>query len=866
MSAGINITQVEAAGRAAILDATGYQVALDLSEATTAGVTTFASTTTIAFTCSEPGSSTWADLIAARIDTISLNGASLDPAEVYDGFRVQLSDLAAENVLVIAADMAYSHSGEGIHHFVDPSDAKVYLYSQFEVPDACRVFATFEQPDLKSTYQFTVTAPAHWKVVSNMASPTPVPAGQGTAVWAFEPTHTMSTYLAAIVAGDYVEWTDVYHGTFGDIPLGVFCRASIAAAMDADNVFALTKQGFEYFEGAFGIAYPFGKYDQLFVPEYNMGAMENAGCVTIKDEYVPQGRAPRSLYEFRASIILHEMAHMWFGDLVTMKWWNDLWLNESFAEWACYQAEVEATEFTDAWTGFTNARKQTGYRADQLSTTHPIAPPINDLAEIEVSFDMITYAKGASVLKQLVAWVGKEPFLAGLSSYFKEFAWSNATFADLLGHLEAASGRELTSWAAEWLQTSEVNTFTPEFTLDANGSYASLAVRQTAPAAHPTLRRHRTGVGFYDLGDDGSLTRSSYLEIDVEGALTEIPQAVGMKQPDLLLLNDEDLTYAKIRLDDRSLATALTSLSQIPDSLARALVWGAAWDMTRDGEMPAAEFVDLVLANIGSETDSWGLTRTPHYAELAINAYAHPSKRRALQERWEAGLRELILTAEPGSDAQLSFVHRYTGAGELLRGQVPGAPVGDQTIADLRGLLSGDWAPQGLAVDQPMRWYVLIGLAAAGAVGEDEIAAEAARDGSNTGQEKAWEARAALPTAEAKAAAFAKGWQDPTTPNETARSIYTSFARIGQEELLMPFLPKLLTAADTLWSHIGAQKASVALEYGFPRMLNSPEAVAMIEDWLATTSAGVGAKKYVRDALDEIRRGIIAQEADASVI
>ncbi|MFT4288440.1 aminopeptidase N [Nocardioides sp.] len=861
---GTNLTRAEAAERAGLLDVATYAVELDL----TTGERTFASTTTVTFTANTPGASTFVDLVDADLQEITLNGVALDPASAYADSRIALSDLAAENTLVVRADLPYSHSGEGLHRFVDPVDGKVYTYSQFEVPDARRVFATFEQPDLKASFQFTVTAPEHWVVVSNSPTPEPEQLGDGRATWRFEPTKPMSTYVAAIVAGEYVGVHDVYEGKFGTIPLGHYTRASLAPYLDREEVVKLTKQGFAFFEEAFDYPYPFGKYDQLYVPEYNMGAMENAGAVTLRDEYIPRSRQPRSFYEFRASVILHEMAHMWFGDLVTMKWWDDLWLNESFAEWACYWAEAEATEFKDAWTGFTNARKLTGYRQDTMVTTHPIAPVIDDLHDTEVNFDMITYAKGASVLKQLVAWVGQEPFLAGLRSYFKEFEFGNAVFDDLLRHLEAASGRELASWAQEWLQTSEVNTLSPEFTLDAEGRYAGIAVRQRAHPDHPVLRRHRLGIGLYDKagsgsGAPGALTRRRYVEIDVEGELTEVPELVGEAQPDLLLLNDEDLAYAKIRLDERSLATALTSLSAIPDSLPRALIWSAAWDMTRDAEMPAHDFIELVLANIGAETDSWGISRMPLLAELVVNGYAAPERRLELKQRWEAGLRELLLAAEPGSDAQLSFVRRYCGAGEILRGGISGTPVGEQTIADLTALLDGSWTVPGLDVDQDLRWYVVIGLCAAGVFGEAQVAAELERDQTITGQEKAWEARAAIPTAPAKAAAWEKAWEDASTPNETHRSIIVSFARAGQEELIAPYLPRMLAAADTLLDRIGAHKGAVAYEYGFPRMLTSPEQIRLVEDWIATSTAPVGPMKFIREGLDEMKRGRAAQAKDA---
>jgi aminopeptidase N len=629
---GTNLTRDEAATRAALLDVTSYTVDLDL----TTGDKTFASTTTLAFGASEVGAETFADLDGAEVRSITLNGRSLEVASAYADSRIALDDLQSDNVLVVVADCPYSNTGEGLHRFVDPADDRVYLYSQFEVPDARRVFTTFEQPDLKSVFTFNVTAPSHWKVVSVAPTPEPKDLGDGKAVWNFPVTERMSTYITAVVAGEYHEVLDTYEGKFGTIPLGHYCRQSLAEHMDTDVLLELTKQSFEFFEDKFDYPYPFHKYDQLYVPEYNMGAMENAGCVTLRDEYLPRSRQSRSFFEFRASVITHEMAHMWFGDLVTMKWWDDLWLNESFAEWACYWCEAEATEYTDAWTGFANARKQTGYRADQLPSTHPIAADNVDLHAVEVNFDMITYAKGASVLKQLVAWVGLDAFVTGIRQYFKDHAFGNTEFSDLLAALEKSSGRELASWAQEWLQTAGVNTLSPVFELDDEGNYTSFSIAQAAHPDWPTLRRHRLGIGLYD-DVDGRLVRRNYLEVDVEGAVTDVSELVGKEQPALLLLNDEDHAYAKIRLDERSLATVIADLSKVEDSLARALVWGAAWDMTRDAEMAATDWVRLVLANIGSETDAWGVTRIPAMAATAVNRYTDPAGREGRQGRVGAG-------------------------------------------------------------------------------------------------------------------------------------------------------------------------------------------------------------------------------------
>ncbi len=665
---GTNLTRDEAATRASLLDVTSYSIDLDL----TTSDTTFGSTTTIVFSCREPGASTFADLVGATIHEITLNGEPVD-ASAYADSRIALSGLAAENTLVVRADCTYSRTGEGLHRFVDPADDRVYLYSQFEVPDARRVYTTFEQPDLKAPYTFTVTTPAGWAVSSNAATPEPEDAasddGQSDKqVWRFPETQPMSTYITALVAGEYHSVHRTYTGAHGEIPMGLYCRQSLVEHLDADELWKITEQGFGFFEEKFGYPYPFGKYDQLFVPEYNMGAMENAGCVTFRDEYLPRSRQDRSFYEFRAEVILHEMAHMWFGDLVTMRWWDDLWLNESFAEWACYHAAVNATEFTESWTGFTNARKNWAYRQDQLPSTHPIAADNYDLQAVEVNFDGITYAKGASVLKQLVAWVGLDPFLEGLRGYFEDFAFSNAEFKDLLMALEKASGRELESWAQEWLQTAGVNTLAPEFELAEDGTYASFAIRQTAAADYPTLRRHRLGVGLYDKVE-GRLVRRTSVETDVEGELSEVAPLVGEKQPDLLLLNDGDLAYAKIRLDERSLDTLVTSIETIDDSLARALCWGAAWDMTRDAEMSASDFVTLVLSGIASETDAFGVNRLPGYAATAATLYSAPEHRSELRDKWESGLRGLLMTAEPGDDHQLSFARAYA----VRRAHRPGA-------------------------------------------------------------------------------------------------------------------------------------------------------------------------------------------------
>jgi aminopeptidase N len=858
---GTNLTRDEATTRAELLEVDSYAVDLDLDPE---NGRTFGSTTVLRFRCRRPGASTFADLVGATIAELTLNGRALDPAEVYADHRIRLDDLAADNELRVVAECAYSRTGEGMHRFVDPADDRVYLYSQMEVPDARRVFTTFEQPDLKSVFTFTVTAPSHWKVVSTAPAPDPEEAPGGRSVWRFPVTERMSTYVTAVIAGEYHEVRDTYVGKHGEIPLGHYCRQSMAPYMDVDELVTVTKQGFAFFEEAFEFPYPFHKYDQLYVPEFNNGAMENAGAVTLRDEYIPRGRQARWFYEQRANTVLHEMAHMWFGDLVTMRWWDDLWLNESFAEWAAHHACAKATTYVEAWTGFTNHRKNWAYRQDQLPTTHPIAADNHDLAAVEVNFDGITYAKGASTLKQLVAWVGEDEFLAGLRSYFARHAFGNSEFADLLAALEETSGRELASWAEEWLQTSGVNTLRAEFELDADGQYATFAVVQSAHPDTPTLRRHRIGIGLYDRDDHGRLVRRTAVETDVLGARTVVEKLVGVQQPDLLLLNDGDLTYAKIRFDDRSLATVRESLHTLDDSLARALCWGALWDMTREAEVTASDFVAIVLRGLGSESDETAAKQLPMYVQLAIDQFAHPGHREALGSTWESGLRALIDAATPGSDHQLTFVKAFAGSTgkRVPPSSYGGAARSGEALDFLGGLLDGTVRPEGLDVSNDIRWAALTALAAHGRVDAARVHEERERDNTIAGMERAAAAIAVIPSAGPKADA----WRDATVadiPNETQRSIAYVFDVAWQQDLLAPYLERYLRTAETITGRKGTQIASTALEYMFPRSLISAETLERVDTWLATSSADPLAKRYVSEAHDDVERALAAQAADA---
>ncbi|OBK91595.1 aminopeptidase N, partial [Mycobacterium sp. 1165178.9] len=649
-----NLTREQAVERAALITVASYQIDLDLTNGCGApGERTFRSVTTVVFDALA-GADSVIDIAADSIRGATLNGRDLDVSGYDESTGIPLSGLADRNVVVVDADCRYSNTGEGLHRFVDPVDNETYLYSQFETADAKRMFACFDQPDLKATFDMRVTAPTHWKVISNGET---VSVNDG--LHTFATTPRMSTYLVALIAGPYAEWNDTYTDEHGEIPLGIFCRSSLAQHMDAERLFTQTKQGFGFYHKNFGLPYAFGKYDQLFVPEFNAGAMENAGAVTFLEDYVFRSKVTRASYERRAETVLHEMAHMWFGDLVTMAWWDDLWLNESFATFASVLCQSEATEFTEAWTTFATVEKSWAYRQDQLPSTHPIAADIPDLAAVEVNFDGITYAKGASVLKQLVAYVGLEHFLAGLRDYFRAHAFGNATFNDLVAALEQASGRDLSDWGQQWLKTTGLNTLRAEFDVDDNGKFTRFAVTQSGatPGAGET-RVHRLAVGIYDDDGTGKLVRVHREELDVEGPVTEVAALVGVSRGRLVLVNDDDLTYCSLRLDAESLRTALERIADIAEPLPRSLVWSAAWEMTREAELRARDFVALVTGGVHAESEVGVAQRLLLQAQTALTSYADQDWAR--EHGWPQfadRLLELARGAQPGSDHQLAFVN-----------------------------------------------------------------------------------------------------------------------------------------------------------------------------------------------------------------
>ncbi len=843
---GLNLTRQEAATRAeTVTKVHSYRVTLDL----TASESVFTSTTTVSFDA-VAGSSTFIDAITQQVHSVTLNGRELDPAAVSDGVRIQLPDLAEQNELTVVADAMYTNTGEGLHRFVDPVDDEVYLYTQFEVPDSRRMFAVFEQPDLKAEFTFVVTAPKSWTLISNE----PVERreeGAEADVWTFATTPRISSYITALVAGPYSSLSDQVTSSDGrNISLNIYARRSLMDYLDAEEIFVLTKQGFEFYEQQFGVPYPFTKYDQLFVPEFNAGAMENAGCVTILEDYIFRSKTTDAMIERRAITVLHELAHMWFGDLVTMKWWNDLWLNESFAEFMSHLSAAENTRFTHAWTTFSAMEKTWAYRQDQLPSTHPIVADIKDLHDVQVNFDGITYAKGASVLRQLVAWVGQEHFMKALHQYFDKHSWGNATLADLMAELEATSGRELRSWSEAWLETAGVNTLTPSVEVDDEGRIVRIEVIQTAPNEHPTLRPHRMTAGFYDVVD-GRLVRVHGVEFDVDGERTEIPDVAGRPRPLVLLLNDLDLAYAKVRLDDVSFHHAKVHLRDFEESLPRAVVWGAAWNSTRDGQVPARRFVEMVLNNIDAETDSTTVLTQLRNLATTLRMYVRSDAQEDTREMAADRLWDISQGAPEGSDRQLQFVQAFATHA-----------ITDEQLDTLEGLYTGNVTLSGLVIDTDLAWKMLTALVAAGRRGVTDVDEFAARDNTSTGAQRAAQARAAVPTLEAKEKVWDLVVDHHELPNVIQRSAIAGFNATNRDALLRPFVDRYFASIERVWSELSHEISQQIISGLFPQIVDR-DVLDAAEEFLVELGEGKDSlRRQVMEGRDAIERALRVRSAD----
>nr|WP_217509445.1 aminopeptidase N [Pseudarthrobacter sp. C4D7] len=863
----------EAAERSALINTTSYDVSLDVRQAADPAVPGYTSRSVITFTA-RPGAGTFLDFIGSSVHSVLLNGRSLPVADVVDGARIRLDNLQAENQVTVTGTALYSRSGEGMHRFVDPADGQCYLYTQYEPADARRVFANFEQPDLKATYTFHVTAPAEWKVASNGAqvNRTLLTSDPATACWDFATTLPMSTYITSILAGPYFKAEDRWQatledGTGLDVPLALYCRASMADSFDTENLFALTKKGLDFFNRLFDYPYPWGKYDQAFVPEYNLGAMENPGLVTFTESYVFTSRATDAQYQARANTLMHEMAHMWFGDLVTMQWWDDLWLKESFADYMGTLGVDRATDWDTAWVNFANKRKAWAYVQDQLPTTHPIVADIPDLEAAKQNFDGITYAKGASVLKQLVAYVGFDAFIAGSREYFRKHAFGNTSLADLLAALDAASGRDLSGWARQWLQTSGISTLSLDIaphgtSADDDGGLGQVAIVQEAVdpvTGRKELRPHRLRVGSYGFDTGGALVRTGTIEIDVAGARTELPQLAGTPRPALLLVNDDDLTYAKVRLDPGSEATVRTSLDRLADPMARALCWTALWNSARDGESPASLYVDAVTAFAAAETGIGVLLNVLDNATTAVEGYTPARTRSSLRTSFLAAAAARLDQAAPGSDQQLAWARTV---GTLSRHD-------DALLPRLRGLLDGTSAVEGLTVDAELRWHLWHALAAHGQASAAELDAELARDTTASGRAGHATAMASRPDADVKAAAWDAAVHGTGLSNQLLTATISGFTT-APPVLLEPYVEPYFGCLRTVWDSRSIEIASRIVRGLYPAAQDladggEPKAhpvVRRTDAWLdANQDAPHALRRIIVEQRSHLLRALTAQAA-----
>ncbi|MFM2116528.1 MAG: aminopeptidase [Actinomycetota bacterium] len=850
MSKDLNITRNEAIQRAGLVSDPVYTVSLELD----GKGETFSCFASIDFKAQE-NSNTWIDLVSPLVESVWLNGEELNVKEVFNGTRIQLRNLKPENKLKIKAQCSYMNTGEGLHRHIDPVDNEVYIYTQFEVPDCRRVFPVFEQPDIKGVLNLTVKAPTKWTVISNTETPAPKNIEDNFSIWTFNQTPKMSSYLYAICAGPYAKKTDIYEGKFGKYPLAIFVRPSLSQYLDHEEIFEVTKQGFKWFEEKFQIGYPFKKYDQVFVPEFNAGAMENVGCVTFRDEYIFRSRTTRTAYESRANTILHELAHMWFGDLVTMKWWNDLWLNESFAEWAAHWASSGATKYNEAWTLFHVQRKAWAYRQDQLPSTHPIAANMPDLDSVYENFDGITYAKGASALRQLVAWVGEENFLKGLKNYFEKHAWKNTELKDLLNELSTSSGRELDSWSKIWLESSGATLLRPDIEVDENNLITKLLINQEPPSSppglDPVLRPHRLALGVYEK-QENKLVRTKRIEVDVVGGQTEIKELVGTKRPDLLLINDDDLTYAKIRLDSHSLNTATKEIASIESSLSRALIWGAVWDMVRDAEVGTGKYLDLVLAGIEKETDIGLVQQVLMQCRSAIDVFADRKNRKNYNIKLATGLEKLINLAKPGSDRQLALLRTFSAVATT-----------EEQINKVAQILDGTEKIEGLVVDTDLRWALLRRLVVVGKRGEKEIAEELKKDDTVMGREHAAGAKAAMPSLDAKQKAWEQVINNENLTNSELHSILAGISYMDHEEVLRNFVDKYFDSVSSLWNARTHEIGQSLVTGLFPSTNINLDVIKKCDEFLQKNKElAVGARRIIIEQRDSLARALKAQNAD----
>lgn len=832
------LTQEEAAARAARVSNCRYALDLDFL----AGAATYKGRVTITFDLSGDGD-LFFDHRGKTIHRLTVNGR--ETQYQWNNVRLTLpaAALATRNEVVIEYEHDYDHTGDGLHYFKDPEDGEEYLYTNFEPYEAHRLFPCFDQPDIKAAYTVSVTAPAAWEVIANGRETAAQPAADGRTLHRYEETKPFSTYLFAIIAGPYQVFRDEHQG----IPLGLYCRKALAKYFDPDELFTLTKQGFDFYNEFFAYPYPFGKYDQVWVPEFNAGAMENVGAVTFTEHYVFRDPPTDTQRKARAETLLHEMAHMWFGDLVTMRWWNDLWLNESFASYMSYLAMVSATRFTDAWAEFNAGMKNWAYRQDQLVTTHPIAGQVRDTEETFLNFDGITYGKGASVLKQLVATIGLEGFREGMRRYMQRYQFNNATLAEFLRALEDGSGRELSNWAKLWLETPSLNTLGSTWESDGE-RITRLAVTQTAPPEYPTIRPHQMEIGL--LRERNGSLEVEALPFHLDSTEGEVEAARGKAVPSLVFPNYNDHAYAKIALDGASVAWVRDNLDRVSDPLMRQLLWQALWDMTRDQQLPATEFVALAGAKIQTETHLDLVESVLGRIYATLSRYI-PDDRRAAAFHDFFTIAWNMLHRVPEGDPQITWARAAIGVA-----------ISPDDARQAARLADGQDVVPGFTVDQDMRWdiairYVILDLEGAAA----RVAEERRRDPSDRGDRAALRAETAAPTAEAKARAWERiNGEGYGSMHQTVAAM-SGFWSYAQREMLRPYIEPFFEQVVQVYETKEKEYAQRYFNNMFPSVYVERPLLERSERLLTDAGGRFSSlDRQIKESNDDLQRAIRCRE------
>jgi aminopeptidase N len=826
-----NLTRLEAGARSALIDVTGYRVELDLAK----GATTFESSSTVRFTCAEPGASTFLDVKPQQLHGAWLNGVEIDLAQ-FDGERIALTGLVAANEVVVTATMSYSNDGQGLHRAVDPADEQHYVYGHSFLDAAPRVFACFDQPDLKAPYDVSVTAPPEWIVLGNGAA---TRTGEGR--WVLATTKPLATYFFTVCAGPYASVTAEHDG----IPLGVHARASLREPLErqAEQMLTVTRQSFDYYHALFGIRYPFGEYHQVFVPEFNAGAMENPGCVTLRDQYVFRGATTHDEVLTRSSTITHEMAHMWFGDLVTMQWWDDLWLNESFAEYMSHRTLHEATEFTDAWVDFSMARKPWGYAAERMPSTHPVAgSPAPDAQSALQNFDGISYAKGSATLVQLIAHIGDSAFIAGVADYLRSHAYGNASLQDFLGAMERSSGKDLQGWADAWLRTAGLDAISVETVTD-QGWLTSATVHRIPPTAHPANRPHSFDVAGFSHGTE--VFRVATTVDSDQAALRELE---GKPRPRMMIPNAADLTWANIKLDPSTVAAAPAELAKVPEARARAVVWAALIDGVALAEIDPRHLLAVMANAWAVESNQSIINRVGLQMSLRIIPQFIPeSEQSGAYAVMAEAAASMLAQSEPGSSRALVAARHVASSSA------------DEEL--LSRWASGEQLPEGLAEDSDFRWVVLCNLARRGAIGPAEIDAALARDHTMQGNLKSLQAKASAPNASAKVWAWDQLTEDHGRSNYEMNSLATGFWEAKDQDVLRPYVGRYFADVPALAGRVGEDALATVAALAYPRRMVETTTADQSLAALGRSDLTASVRRVIVDADSQLREALASQAA-----